>query len=348
MRNGLKQTIFLSAGVMALWLAVRYLLPLVLPFLMGAGMALAAEPGVRFLSGRLRLPRSAASGIGISGIFLAVCALVMVLMTFLFRELGVIARILPDLEGTVVEGLDSLREWLLQLSQRTSPGVRSLIQRNINDLFSGGAALLDQLTRRILETAGSMLSHVPDSALGVGTAVLSAFLISSELPKIRRWLSGVFSCQRMHALEELVKRIKSTAGLWLLAQAKLSSITCLMLVAGFFLLRVSYAPVWAVMVALLDALPVLGTGTVLVPWSLVCFLKNDSARAIGLLGLYITAALTRSTLEPRLIGRQLGLDPLVTLIALYIGFRLWGLPGMILTPLLTITIVQTLPQKSEM
>ena len=90
----------------------------------------------------------------------------------------------------------------------------------------------------------------------------------------------------------------------------------------------------------MDALPVLGTGTVLVPWSLVCLLQGDTVRGIGLLGVYAAASLTRSVLEPRFIGRQLGLDPLVTLLAMYAGYRLWGLAGMILAPLLAVTVTQ--------
>ena len=80
------------------------------------------------------------------------------------------------------------------------------------------------------------------------------------------------------------------------------------------------------------------------PWSLICLLQHDSARALGLLGLYLTTALVRSGLEPKLVGRQLGLDPLLTLIALYTGFRLWGLLGMFLMPMLVITVISMLPE----
>lgn len=82
-----------------------------------------------------------------------------------------------------------------------------------------------------------------------------------------------------------------------------------------------------------------GHGTILVPWSLICLVQHDTARAIGLLGIYAAASLTRSMLEPRFVGRQLGLDPLVTLISLYVGFRLWGIAGMMLAPLLVITVI---------
>lgn len=346
MNMTLRKIGYLLLGLAAVWVGVRYLLPVVMPFLLGAGLALAAEPGVRFLSRRLRLPRGAAAGIGVSGVFLMICVLITMLLTFAFRELGLLAGVLPEMEHTVMDGLDALQSWLLELSQRTSPGVQALIQRNVQELFSGGAALLDQVTRYALGLAGSMLSHLPNSALGIGTAVLSAFLISSELPRIQAKLTAFAASAKIQPAVDFLKRLRATAGLWLVAQLKLSGITCLMLAGGFLLLRISYGPIWAVIISALDALPILGTGSVLVPWSLVCFLRSDSARAIGLLGLYITAAMTRSTLEPRLIGRQLGLDPLVTLMALYAGFRLWGLPGMIFAPLLAITAVRMV-QKEE-
>jgi predicted PurR-regulated permease PerM len=87
-------------------------------------------------------------------------------------------------------------------------------------------------------------------------------------------------------------------------------------------------------VAVLDAVPILGTGTVLVPWSLVCFLQHEQLRAIGLLSVYAAAAITRTVLEPKFVGQQLGLDPLATLIALYVGFCFWGIPGLLFTPIL--------------
>ena len=103
---------------------------------------------------------------------------------------------------------------------------------------------------------------------------------------------------------------------------------------------------WAFGICLLDALPVLGTGTVLLPWALICCLQLDKARAIGLVGIYVVISLVRSVLEPKLVGRQLGLDPLVTLFSLYAGYKLWGIGGMIVAPLLAVTVTQFLPENT--
>lgn len=339
-----KKILYFSLALVGAWLAVRYLLPVSMPFLLGGLLALAAEPGVRFLSGRLRLPRSAAAGVGVGAVFAMLCTLLTLLLGLLLRQLRTLAGILPQMELTVRDGLNSLESWLMDLTQRTSPGVRAVLQRNVVQIFSGGAELLDRFTGYALTFAGNLLSRLPDSALGVGTAVLSAFLISAELPRIRTWLQTHVPQSRFDSVLQFFRKLRSTAGQWLIAQLKLLGITYLLLTGGFFLLRVEYAPVWALAVAAVDAFPILGTGTILVPWSLVCLLQHNSARALGLLGLYVATALTRSTLEPKLVGRQLGLDPLLTLVALYTGFRLWGLLGMFLMPMLVITALSMVPE----
>ena len=146
--------------------------------------------------------------------------------------------------------------------------------------------------------------------------------------------------QKLQPLFAALGRLRHGIFCWLKAQAKLSAITFSLAAIGLLLLRVPYAPLWAVVIALVDAFPILGTGSVLLPWSLVSFLQGDPMLAFGLLGLYAAAAVTRTVLEPRLVGKQLGLDPLVTLIALYAGFKLFGLPGMIFAPVAAVTVTQ--------
>ena len=93
-------------------------------------------------------------------------------------------------------------------------------------------------------------------------------------------------------------------------------------------------------VALVDALPMLGVGTILIPWGLIVMLQGNSALGFGLLALYVAASMTRSVLEPRMVGRQLGLNPLTTLAVVYVGYKLWGILGMILAPVLAVTVAQ--------
>jgi len=207
-------------------------------------------------------------------------------------------------------------------------------------MFSGSSRFLDQISVWLLGFASGVLRALPDSALGFGTWIIASFMISAKLPGIKATLSGLLPKNWQQAYLPALTNLRGSMGGWLLAQIKLMGITAGVLAAGFLILRIPQGLLWAILISLVDALPVLGTGTVLIPWSLVSFLRGDSLLAFGLLGTYICAAVLRSVLEPRLVGKQLGLDPLVTLMALYGGYQLWGLPGMLLSPLLAVTVTQ--------
>ena len=319
---------------------VKFLLPLLSPFLLGALLALAAEPMVRFLCRRARMPRAVSTAVGVSMAFCFLALLLLILCAFALRQLKALAGVLPDLEETAKAGLTLVQTRLLELAAHAPKGIRPLLEGNVRTLLADSGSLLGKLTAWLLGLAGSLLAHVPDSALGLGTAILSAFLISAKLPRIRKWLCQRIPNEQLRSALETARRMRKVLLRWLLAQCKLMSITFAIVAAGLTLLRIPSSFLWALLVALVDALPILGTGTVLVPWSVVCFLQGDTPRALGILGIYITAALTRSMLEPKLLGKHLGLDPLVTLIALYIGYRLWGVGGMILAPLLTVAVLQ--------
>lgn len=347
MNSGIKTTLSLLLVFLTVWLTSRLLLPLLSPFLLGLLLALAAEPMVSFLHKRLRVPRSVSSGIGVSMAFCLLALALLLLCAFLVRELGALAGVLPNLEETARSGISLLRAWLLEAASHTPQSIQPLLSENVSTLFSDGASLVNRALRFLLGLAGNLLSHIPDSALSLGTAVISGFMLSAKLPRIKKWILRRLPREKLRPLLEALKRMKTALFGWLLAQFKLMGTTFLILLLGFILLRIPYAPLWAIGVALVDALPVLGTGTVLIPWAVICFLQQDAGRAVGLLGVYATITLTRSILEPRLLGHHLGLDPLVTLMALYVGYKLWGIGGMILAPMLAVTALQLVPQKPE-
>ena len=330
-----------------LWLGLRYLLPIAMPFLLAALLALAAEPLVHSLHRHVHLPRGLAAAIGVTVALLLTILLLLALCALLVRELGALAGVLPDLESATLSGLDSLEVWLLGMAQKAPDGISPILVHGVEGMFSNGSALLDQVTSRLLTLATSVLKGLPDSALGLGTWILATFMISARLPQIRQWIGSHLPKAWHEQYAPHLKTLKHTLWGWVKAQSKLVGITFCILSAGFLLLQIDHPLLWAGVVCLVDILPVLGTGTVLIPWALVCFLQQDSLRAIGLLAIYAVVSLLRSVLEPRLVGKQLGLDPLITLLAIYAGYHLWGLPGMLLAPILAVAATQILlrPEK---
>lgn len=327
-----KKILSLAVVFVGLWLGVRYVLPVALPFLLGAALALAAEPLVRRLT--VRFPRGVAAGVGVTAALLGTAAIGTVVAAVAVKEVGRLAAVVPDLQDTARQGMVLAQDFLVSAAEQAPEGVRPLLQRTALELFDDGTVMLQQVTQRIPGAVGTAVGWVGNGVLGVGTGVLSAFLISARLPKLRSALQQRLPQSWHEKYLPALRRVRHALGGWLKAQLKLSAVTWGIVTVGFLLLRISYAPAWAALVALVDAVPILGTGTVLVPWAVVCFLQGQSLRAVGLLCTYGAAMITRTVLEPRLVGRHLGMDPLATLVALYVGYRFWGILGLLFTPIL--------------
>ena len=347
MSPGIRKKAMVLALIPITFLVIQYLVPLVLPFLLGAALALAAEPMVRFLCARLRLPRGMASILGVAMAFALLGLAILVCCALVFRQIQALAGVLPNMEETIRSGLGALSGWLLEIADGAPAVLREPLARNVENFFSNGSALLEKITGYVLHLASGILSRLPNGALAFVTGLISSFMISAKLSQIRMGIALRFPAERIRPWLETAKSLKVALLGWLKAQVKLSGVTFGLLTISFLLLGISYGPLWAFLVALVDAFPILGTGAVLVPWSLISFLQGDTLRAFGLLGAYAVVTVTRTVLEPRLVGRQLGLDPLVTLVCFYAGFRLWGIWGMILAPMLAVVAVQLTGEKKS-
>ena len=333
-----KRTGILLGGFLGVWLTVRYLLPIFLPFLLGLLLALAAEPAVR-LGEKAHLPRWAASGLGVSLTLLLLGTILWLLGAALVRQIGQLAGQLPDLQVTAESAVGQLRLLLSDVANRVPEGVRPLATRSVERMLDSGSTFVEQATIRLPRAISTVLSKVPDGALSIGTGLLSGFMFSARLPKLRPAIAARLPESVKTQVLPALQRSKTALSGWLKAQAKLAGITCGILAVGFLILRIPYGPVWAVAVALVDAVPLLGTGTVLIPWAIIDLVRGQHFMAIGLLCLYGATFFTRTALEPRLVGRHLGLDPLVTLMFLYLGYRFWGIWGMLLSPMLVAALV---------
>lgn len=327
------------AGVILLgiWLGVRYLLPVSLPFLLGTALAVSVEPLVGFLHSRLRLPRAAGAALAVTGAFVMLLVFVWLLLALLYRELAVLASGMSTFFAGVGDLADRVRSGCLNLAARAPEGLDTGLTGAVTALFNSGDLLLEKAAGRAISMVSGVMGWIPGSALLLGTTVISSFMISAKLPKLKLRLE-----ERLPRLREGIDRVRSTLGSWLKAQLKLSGMTFAIVAAGLLLLRTRGWLLWALLVALVDAVPILGTGTVLLPWCLISLARGESVRAIGLLGLYVTAMMTRSALEPRLVGRQLGIDPLLTLAALYAGYCFWGVGGMLLAPIVAVSVKEFL------
>ena len=336
--------LWLALSLGAVWLFMGYLLPIGLPFLLGISLALGAEPAARLLSRQLGLPRGVASPLAVSGVCLLSTTVVTCLLALLVRQSQQVMDWLPAFAESVTDALSQLQAWLQDLAQRLPPALQPLLGGLTEDFFQNGGALLEQAAIRLPKLATAVLGVLSKGMLGLITGIISAYMISARMPQLQPWWQSHQPKQWQKRWSPLLKTMQKSLSGWVIAELKLALLGFGFMAAGFWLLGIRRSLVLAGLIAIVDAFPILGVGTVLIPWALICLLRRQTVRGIGLLAVYAVVWLARSILEPKLVGKGLGLDPLVTLVAIYAGWKLWGIGGMLLAPILALTVAQVLTQ----
>ena len=331
---GVHKGFFALFLLLILWFSGKFLLPFLFPFLLGTGLALAAEPAVSLGISRLRLKRGTAAGIGVSLTLVLILGAVFFLGALAVRELGQLAAGVPDM---VRNSAGLLEAYLVGLAEKVPEPASLTLTNSIHRLFQNSNALTQQALQQMPGVLSGVLGKVPGGAMTLGTGILSGYFISARLPQLKERLRQNLPKAWRNTIVPTLKHLKESLGKWLIAQGKLMSITYGIVALGLTFLKIPYAFAWAVLVAAVDAVPLLGTGTILLPWALTRLLQGDALGAAAMAAVYLVAMVTRTVLEPKFFGKHLGLDPLVMLIFLYVGYRLWGFWGIVISPLLAAT-----------
>ena len=332
----------LAAGLAGGFLFFRFLGPVFLPFLLGLLPARAANHTADRLQAKFGTPRRLTACLCVSLLYILFFLLLFFLGKFLLRELEGFFRTLPTLAGSLTGPFERLKQTLLELASRFPDGIGAALEQWTGEFFRSGAGLGDKVYDFVFSVASGIIRKAPDIAMFCLTALLSGFLFAIELPQLCELWKSKAPTRWQKLLQTAGEKLKGTVFCWLKAQGKLVFITFLVLTAGFLIVGVEYPLLFAVVIALVDALPVLGSGLFLIPWSMVQFLAGNTFRGVGLLCIYAAAALLRTALEPKLLGKQMGLDPLLTLLALYAGYHFFGVLGMILFPMAVMFVKQIL------
>ncbi len=334
----LLRLIYLALGLLGLWLFLAFLLPWLLPFLIALALAWAIEPAVRLLERKLHLRRWLASAACTMALILVLCGLLGLILWRAGDEVALLLGRLP----TLLSGLPTLgghlEDWAYRFTVALPVQFQDFFQEALSGLISQGISLPNRFYDALAGLVTRCAAALPDGMLFLFTTALATYFSSAGRARLLAFLRRQAPQSWQGRLEESRVILKGAFGGWLRAQGILMLVTFGELAVGFLLLRVDLFLLLAALVALVDALPVFGTGTVLLPWALVTFLSGDWKLALGLLALYGLVSLVRSLLEPKLVGDKVGLPPLAALFAMYLGFKALGVPGMILAPLAAIFV----------
>ncbi len=327
-----------AAGLVLFWLFFRYALFWLLPFLIALGLSGLMEPWVLWCRKKLGFRRSFTSAVLTLLLASALVFGVFWLLSRLFQEAYALLDQLPALLGGLPGLVDRVQQRAQSLCAACPRELQLWVERLSDTLAQQGAEAAGDFSARMLGEMTAFATQLPSIGLFLITTVLAIYYTSSRYPDIRSFLL----CQLPQRLRQpalgMRRNINGTLGRWCKAQLLLTLLTFSELLIGFFLLGTDYALLLAFLIALVDALPILGAGTALVPWAIVCLLADDIPRGIGLLALYAVISLVRSLMEPKLMADQAGLPPLCSLLAMYLGYSSMGLLGMILFPLLLLLV----------
>ena len=185
-----------------------------------------------------------------------------------------------------------------------------------------------------------LATALPQAVLFCATTLLAVLFTAGSYPRIRAFLRRQLPEDRLRQARGVKADLLATLGKWCKAQCILLGVTFCELLAGLLLMRQGYALLLAALIAVIDALPVFGTGTVLVPWGALCLLTGNVPKGLGLLALYGVISLVRSVLEPKIMAAQVDLSPLAALAAMYVGFCAFGVAGMVLCPMALLFVKQ--------
>ena len=324
----------IAAGV--LYFCLTRLFPIFLPFILGLAVAALLNPLIRFLCRKTGLGRKLWSPVAVVFFYAVIGVLVYVfgarILAFIQdKAAGLPAYYSSHIEPQLTALMEKLagsfpdnQESLLAVGDSVENAVQEVIQRVSGAVISWGA---------------SFVVSFPSLLLQVLFAVISSFFFTADLDSVTAFFMRQIPEKRRAMTVDVFRNARVMTGRILKVYLLLMCVTFLELFIGFTILRVDMAFLYALLTAIVDILPVLGTGTVLIPWGLIACILGNVGMGVGILILYVIITVVRQYLEPKIIGQQVGLHPIVTLMCIFVGGKVMGIWGIFLFPV-TATVLK--------
>ena len=337
---------YIALFAVLLHVFLNYVLDWVWPFLIAAAIGMLVQPIIRFLNKKLKFPNKLAAAIVVILIYFVVGYAVFSILYKIIAELTALASSVPAFIqqlnlnlGTIEE---SVKELIAQLPFRDAeswfePLWTNLTGSLINAITNFSSGLLSNLPA----LAVKLVQFFPSLLLALVIMIVATVYFSSDHNRIWGFFKFQFSDGVKAKLRSVKEHFMETIIRYLRAYILILFITAVELYLGLTLIGQKYALILAIAIALIDVLPVLGTGTVLIPWGVILLFTDSIGKGVAILLLYVFVTVVRQILEPKIIGEYIGLYPLVTLVAMYVGLQAFGIVGMFVFPI-TIIILKNL------
>ncbi len=333
--------------VIAAILVVLYVTPLIYPFIIGWLLAMMLNPFVNFMERRWRTPR----WLGVTIALLLFLSIIVTVFTLIVTQLVIEIADLTDKMPTYIDQVsDYFSEFISKdfylgivdkitnFYQGLDADYQSKINENVRENFDSFSTELTDFIMMILSGILGFLTSIPNVVTVLVIALLASFFMSKDWPSLLIRGRTYIPTRVRTSGNSILADLRVALFGFVKAQLTLISITGVIVVIGLLILRVDYAFTIGLIAGVVDLLPYLGIGLVFVPWIVYLFFVGKVKLAIGLAILYGIITIMRQILEPKILSSTVGLDPLLTLIALFVGLQLFGFLGLIIGPVSIVII----------
>ena len=338
--------ICVAAGAVLPWLGAKVVFSFLLPFLLAWLLSLGITPLSERVAKRLHLPQKLCAVVLLTLALSLLVFLIGASVNRLLRELqALLSRLLENgnFPGDAVSGSFDYFERVtsgIGFLNKIEAGERyAMFRERFNSMVTELIGnTISALSAEVPKMAGRLIAALPSVLLFTVVTVIAGFYFCMDRRRIEEVCLGLLPEGIRARIPAWRERAKHFSWRYIRAYLLLLLLTFAQLFLGLTILRVEYAFLLAALIAVVDILPVLGVGTVLVPWAVVELIQKDFRMGVGLLILYFVVTVLRQIIEPRLVGQSLGLHPLLALAAGYAGWRCFGVLGMALGPVLALLI----------
>lgn len=326
--------VYTTAIILAGYFLLPKVLVLFLPFILAFLLSSLIEPLVRFCEQRCKIPRK----IGSAFILLLAVAILSLLIALLvnkgINEIKELMSHYSEIKTNFMEYYD----YFITSMRWLSPDAKEILQGITANITDSLWTLLQSLTQAAVNFTTNFLSAIPSAVIAFLVFLLSSYFISSERTQIMQVLKKKLPKFLVHNIRRMKHSLFFAVGAYIKAQAILMCITFVELRIWFAILHQPYGTLLAFVISFFDALPFLGTGGILIPWALISLLTHNYLKAVLLIVAYAAALGIRQFLEPKLVSMQIGMPPILTIISIYVGLKIFGFVGVIIGPALLIII----------
>lgn len=301
-----------------------------MPFVIGWLISMVANPLVRLLEKRLKIVRKHGSMMIIIGVLAVVILLGYFGISRIVVEIGNLIENMPQIYENWQEDFEEIGENLQIVYSRLPKDTQESITEVTSNLSGYLGGLVQTIGEPTVAAAGNFAKNVPGTLIAIIMCILSAYFFTAERHEILQGMKKYVPKGIWERVSGVIAELKRVVGGYFKAQFKIMGVVYVILVIGLLIMRIGYAPLVAFGVAFLDALPFFGTGTVLIPWAIIKLLSADYEIAVGLVILYAVTQVVRQVIQPKIVGDTIGMNPLATLIFMYIGYKISSVIGMII------------------